>query len=160
MSCPCGSGIEYSACCEPLIKGIKAASSAEALMRSRYVAYVKGEIDYIMESTHPEHRHDLDKDEIANWSSNSTWLGLDIIETHQGVADDTEGQVEFVATYEFDGTEQNHHELSSFSKVDGKWYFVDGKVRGGTLVRTGPKVGRNEPCPCGSGKKFKKCCGR
>jgi preprotein translocase subunit SecA len=27
-------------------------------------------------------------------------------------------------------------------------------------VRTGPKVGRNDPCPCGSGKKFKQCCGR
>jgi len=27
-------------------------------------------------------------------------------------------------------------------------------------VRTGPKVGRNDPCPCGSGKKFKHCCGR
>ena len=27
-------------------------------------------------------------------------------------------------------------------------------------VRTGPKVGRNDPCPCGSGKKYKKCCGR
>jgi preprotein translocase subunit SecA len=27
-------------------------------------------------------------------------------------------------------------------------------------VRTGPKVGRNDPCPCGSGKKYKQCCGK
>jgi preprotein translocase subunit SecA len=29
-----------------------------------------------------------------------------------------------------------------------------------TIVRNQPKVGRNDPCPCGSGKKYKKCCGR
>jgi Flp pilus assembly protein TadD len=29
-----------------------------------------------------------------------------------------------------------------------------------TVRRTGPKIGRNDPCPCGSGKKYKKCCGR
>ena len=29
----------------------------------------------------------------------------------------------------------------------------------GTIVK-GPKVGRNDPCPCGSGKKYKKCCGK
>jgi tetratricopeptide (TPR) repeat protein len=32
-------------------------------------------------------------------------------------------------------------------------------VSPGTMVRRGPKVGRNDPCPCGSGKKFKRCCG-
>jgi uncharacterized protein YecA (UPF0149 family) len=29
----------------------------------------------------------------------------------------------------------------------------------GTIVRHDPHVGRNDPCPCGSGRKFKKCCG-
>ena len=29
-----------------------------------------------------------------------------------------------------------------------------------TIIRQQPKVGRNDPCPCGSGKKYKKCCGR
>jgi preprotein translocase subunit SecA len=28
------------------------------------------------------------------------------------------------------------------------------------IVNVSPKIGRNEPCPCGSGKKYKKCCGR
>lgn len=43
-------------------------------------------------------------------------------------------------------------------------YFLDRRAdylpEGGTFVRRGGKVGRNNPCPCGSGKKFKQCCGR
>ena len=35
---------------------------------------------------------------------------------------------------------------------------ADGSVRGETMQRTMAKVGRNDPCPCGSGKKYKKCC--
>ena len=35
-----------------------------------------------------------------------------------------------------------------------------GAVRPVQVVRTAPKVGRNDPCPCGSGKKYKNCCGR
>ncbi|MDR0490672.1 MAG: DnaJ domain-containing protein [Oscillospiraceae bacterium] len=36
---------------------------------------------------------------------------------------------------------------------------VEPSVQSGTYRREGPKVGRNDPCPCGSGKKYKKCCG-
>ena len=34
----------------------------------------------------------------------------------------------------------------------------DGTVRGETVRHTVAAVGRNDPCPCGSGRKFKKCC--
>ncbi|MES9980019.1 MAG: YchJ family metal-binding protein, partial [Candidatus Thiodiazotropha sp. 6PLUC5] len=90
----------------------------------------------------------------------SEWLKLEVVETDKGTADDEEGSVEFIATYKERGTIRPHHEISHFTRVDGKWYFVDGElVSPKTEVRKQPKVGRNEPCPCGSGKKFKKCCG-
>ena len=53
-----------------------------------------------------------------------------------------------------------HHELAEFRKSGDTWYFFDGKMVGpGQFTRETPKVGRNDPCPCGSGRKFKKCCG-
>jgi SEC-C motif domain protein len=65
-----------------------------------------------------------------------------------------------VAQFKIDGVLQKHHEKASFKKEeDGKWYFEDGKVQVQPYERTGEKVGRNDPCHCGSGKKFKKCCG-
>ena len=37
-------------------------------------------------------------------------------------------------------------------------FRTDGTMKGETVRKTLPKVGRNDPCPCGSGKKYKKCC--
>ena len=69
--------------------------------------------------------------------------------------------MEFTATYKERGLVKPHHEISRFSRVDGQWYYVDGElVKPATEQRQRPKVGRNEPCPCGSGRKYKKCCGR
>ncbi len=69
--------------------------------------------------------------------------------------------VEFIATFKEKGVTRRHHERSSFLREGDNWYFVDGDmVLPQTQVNEGPKVGRNEPCSCGSGKKFKKCCGR
>ena len=71
------------------------------------------------------------------------------------------GKVEFRATYRRDGERMVHHEIAEFRKAGDIWYFTDGKLVGpGQYTRETPKVGRNEPCPCGSGKKYKKCCGR
>jgi SEC-C motif domain protein len=68
--------------------------------------------------------------------------------------------VEFVARYRMGGAEHAHHERATFQRHDGRWYFEDGDiVKARPVVREAPKVGRNEPCPCGSGKKFKKCHG-
>ena len=81
-----------------------------------------------------------------------------ILKTEKGQETDTEGTVEFIANYILEGKEQRHHELSEFRKDKDFWYFVDGKTIQSTVRRTEPKIGRNDPCPCGSGKKFKKCC--
>ncbi len=158
--CACGSGEDFSACCEPYLEGEKHASTAEVLMRSRYSAYVNEDIDYIKKTTHRSALSEFDEDSARAWSRNSDWLGLKILETEKGAAGDDEGTVEFVASYLQNGKEEHHHERAVFKREGEKWFFVDGKIVGREpFVRESPKVGRNDPCPCGSGKKYKKCCG-
>ncbi|HXV22182.1 MAG TPA: YchJ family protein [Desulfuromonadales bacterium] len=158
-SCPCGSGAEYAACCEPIITGKKAAETAEQLMRARYSAHVKVEIDFLFESTHPDHRQGYDHKGTRTWAENSEWHGLQILETVQGGPRDAEGEVEFIARFRDKDGLRSHHERGQFKRQDGCWLFTEG-----TMVKPQPlsasKVGRNDPCPCGSGSKFKKCCGK
>ena len=160
MKCPCGSGLNFEKCCKPYISGKKNAPTAEALMRSRYSAYVEHAIDYIVETCSSDEKERIDVQQTREWSEKSTWLGLKIISTEKGGTRDEEGVVEFEASYEANGLEENHHEIASFKKQNGRWYYTEGHVAPRTVIRTSPKVGRNEPCPCGSGKKYKQCCGR
>ena len=159
-SCPCLSGLTYAECCEPYITGLRNAPTAEALMRSRYAAYAVHAIDYIVETCTPDEKDRIDIKQTKTWSEKSEWLGLKILYTEKGGPNDTEGIVEFEALYERDGLRDNHHERAQFKKQDGRWLYEEGTVIPKTVIRTGPKVGRNEPCPCGSGKKYKHCCGR
>lgn len=163
--CPCCSGIDFAQCCGPVLSGEKVAASAEALMRARYTAYTRGDIDFVMNSTLPASRSDSDIAAMKEWADQAEWTGLEIVSTKAGGESDNRGDVEFIARYNLQGIAQLHHERSVFSKLDGQWYFQDGKV-----VASGPaekpmpvvnlnKIGRNDPCSCGSGKKFKKCCG-
>ena len=158
-TCPCGSKKDYQACCEPLLGGEKA-STAEQLMRSRYVAYTQAKLDYI-EATHDtDTRAELDMNIARDWATQSSWLGLDVIRTEGGGEDDDKGIVEFKAHYRVDGKRAQHHEVSEFVKKDGEWFYHDGKMpKVEQMTRNAPKVGRNDPCVCGSGKKYKKCCG-
>ncbi|MBC7713525.1 MAG: YchJ family protein [Rhizobacter sp.] len=156
--CPCGTGKNYSDCCEPIIKGTKKAPTAESLMRSRYTAFAVGALDHVEKSHHSSTRSELDMDSVKSWANNSEWLGLEIRETDKGTEKDTTGKVEFKCKFIFNGAEQTHHELSTFEKENGEWFFVDGVMRNNTVRRSEPKIGRNDPCSCGSGKKAKKCC--
>ena len=159
--CPCGSPRPFDDCCRPFLDGTRRPETAEQLMRSRYSAFTRVEMDYIRETTLPKRRADLDEAATRAWAEGSEWLGLEILAVDGGGPDDDSGTVEFQASYEQDGEEELHHERSTFLRQDGRWYFVEGKHAGpATFVREQPKVGRNDPCPCGSGKKFKKCCGR
>lgn len=158
-ACPCGTEKSYESCCAPYIKGDKTAPTAEALMRSRYSAYTKQAIDYV-EATHdPSSPDDFDKAAAKQWSENTEWLGLEIKKTEAGAPSDDTGVVEFVAKFKTNGKPLAHHEVSTFRKTDGKWYYVDGKTLKDPFVRSEPKLGRNDPCHCGSGKKLKKCHG-
>lgn len=171
MKCPCESGKDFSDCCEPVIKGEVQAQTAEQLMRARYTAYSQGQMTFIRSTLAPEARRDFNLAEAEKWSRQSEWHGLKILKTEAGGASDSKGVVEFVATYTAQGETIEHHEVAKFRRMDGKWFFVDGDShvhRGGEghhhhhveqVIREAPKVGRNDPCTCGSGKKFKKCCG-
>ena len=158
--CPCGSGKNYADCCEKVIHGTPA-ETPEALMRARYSAYVKGEIDFIIKSLHSSQRDNNDREEIRRWSQNSEWTGLEIIRTEKGGPDDDTGIVEFIARYRDRNIPMEHHEIAEFRREKGEWVFYDGElVPQAPYVRQEAKIGRNDPCPCGSGKKYKKCCGK
>ena len=158
--CPCGSGNEYMHCCRPYIQGAKNAPTAEALMRSRYSAYVTSEIDYVYQTTHPSQRSKFNHKESLEWSRKAEWKSLEIVRTESGSSEDNTGTVEFVAHYYEKGKPVRHHEIAEFINEDGHWYFMDGHApKPVQSIRQGPKIGRNDPCPCGSGRKFKKCCG-
>jgi len=161
VTCPCGTGREYSDCCEPIIRGKSPAPTAETLMRSRYSAYSKREIEYLSTSLHPKKRKAHDPENSREWAESSEWLQLEIVRTEDGGPDDSTGVVEFKAHYRTQETDVEHHEVAEFRREGDDWYFWDGKTIGPAPVkREEPKVGRNDPCPCGSGKKYKKCCGR
>lgn len=170
--CVCGSGLEYSKCCEPFLNGQARPDTAEKLMRSRYTAFTRADVKYLKETLAPESRKDFDAKSTETWAKDSRWKKLEIISTKKGMPEDSKGTVEFVATYEVNGEGIEHHEVSEFRKSkEGQWYFVDGEAHTHkegqghhhhhqeTVVRAEPKIGRNDPCHCGSGKKFKKCHG-
>jgi SEC-C motif-containing protein len=160
-ACPCNSGLSYSECCEPLIKGTVRAPGPEALMRARYSAFAHQEMPYLLETLHPGQRNDYDEEGAAKWARESDWTGLEILNVTGDPATENAGSVEFRATYKRNNQKLEHHELAEFRKTNDIWYFFDGKmVTPGQYRREAPKVGRNDPCPCGSGKKFKKCCDR
>ncbi|MBF0433207.1 MAG: YchJ family protein [Fibrobacteria bacterium] len=159
--CPCGTGKAYADCCEPIITGTIIAETAEAMMRSRYSAYVKGEIQHIINTIHSSKKTDYDEKGIRKWSEGSVWVSLEIVNCQEGTSSDDSGTVEFIAHYRSKGLMQKHHELATFKKEGEKWTFFEGEgVSPEQYKRPEPKTGRNEPCPCGSSKKFKKCCGK
>ncbi|MCC7139615.1 MAG: SEC-C domain-containing protein [Planctomycetes bacterium] len=161
-ACPCGSGKDLDACCGPVLAGAPA-PTAEALMRSRYTAYTKGAVDHILSTYTPKAAASVDRASTEKWSKESTWLGLSIVATDRGGPEDDEGTVEFIARFREGpaGQEQAHHEKARFVRGgrDRRWLYADGKMVGPPPARREDRPGRNDPCHCGSGKKFKKCHG-
>ncbi|NEP15746.1 MAG: YchJ family protein [Leptolyngbya sp. SIO4C1] len=148
--CPCGSATPYSVCCEPYLSGQAAAPTAEALMRSRYTAFCKGNLDYLVATHHPDRRQVDERLSLHQTLNETSWVSLTVISTQKGQPQDTTGQVEFMAVYRAPELGQLH-ERSRFVKANGRWFYFDGK----RLPPLLPK--RNQPCWCGSGKKFKQC---
>lgn len=118
--CYCGLEKIFQDCCEPIIKGIQKAPTAESLMRSRYSAYATHQADYLLESTHISERKYYSRSEILLWATSNKWLQLEILKS-------TETIVEFKA-YFLDSKlqKQIHHELSTFKLENGSWFYVDG----------------------------------
>lgn len=145
-------------CCLPIIEGKKLATTAEELLRARYTAFTLHNIDFILNTHHSKTVHEVKRTEIEEWSKNSEWLGLKILEQLEGKSSDQKGTIVFQAEYKVKGKEQEHFEKSFFEKENGQWKFLDAHgLHQGPYVRTEPKLGRNDPCHCGSGKKLKKC---
>ncbi|MHA6633189.1 YchJ family protein [Citrobacter farmeri] len=147
--CPCGSAVEYSLCCHRYLSGEQVAPDPSHLMRSRYCAFVMKDADYLIRTWHPACHAASFRDEIDAGFASTEWLGLTVFEHTVSEADDT-GYVSFVARFREHEKSGAIIERSRFLKENGQWYYIDG---------TRPQFGRNDPCPCGSGKKFKKCCG-
>ncbi|MDT8338068.1 MAG: YchJ family protein [Sulfurimonas sp.] len=144
MECYCGSKKEFNGCCEPFLKGNSKPLTPEELMRSRYSAYVLGNVEYIINTTAKENRHSEDAALIEEFSKAVSWLKLDVLQAKESV-------VEFKAYYRDSEGIKVQHEKSNFVYEDDMWLYKDGK-------HFNSKIERNEPCPCGSGKKYKKCC--
>jgi SEC-C motif domain protein len=158
MLCPCCSQIDYKNCCEPIINGEKA-KTAEKLMRARYTAYTQVNMDFVKKTHDPATIKKTNMDENKAWAEQTQWQNLTILNTEKGLENDDWGIIEFKADYTANGESGTHHEISEFNKKKGAWYFTKAKTpESQQIINTEPKIGRNDPCPCGSGKKFKKCC--
>jgi SEC-C motif-containing protein len=159
--CPCGSGRPPSDCCAPYLEGKSSPPTAEALMRARYCAYVAANVDFIERTQAKDTREAFDREATTRWAKDSEWKGLEIVSVEDGGERDTTGVVRFVAQFIQQGKSFRHEEIAEFRKDGGAWLFVEGKLpKGEPYVKTGPELGRNDPCHCGSGKKYKKCHGR
>ncbi|WP_266100646.1 YchJ family protein [Marinobacter sp. F3R08] len=144
QNCPCGHGKTYAECCQPLHHG-QPASSPEALMRSRYAAFVLGLADYLRATW-----HDSTRPETLSLEDSPDWTLLQILNSDQ--TGDT-GSVHFRAIYRVGSGWGFLEENSRFVREQGRWYYLQGETSEGQL-----KPGRNDPCPCGSGRKYKACC--
>ena len=146
--CFCRSGKEYKYCCAPFHLHTAVPETAEQLMRSRYTAYVLKNIPYIVATTVPSQQTLLETHLLQEWADNTTWLGLEILKTENLTKN--QSAVEFKAIFQGEEGELAHEERSIFVKIENRWYFVDPTVSLPTM---------KQPCVCGSGKKFKHCCG-
>jgi len=160
--CPCGIENPYEVCCGALIEGNAIAQTPEQLMRSRYSAYTKADMKYIERTMSGQAAKGFDAKKGERWARSVTWRGLRIVKASP-VEQGNRGTVEFIAYYEEHGRLQQMHEISVFRKKDGGWQYIDSLPNEtnpalSPAANTAPKVGRNDACPCGSGKKYKKCC--
>ena len=147
-ACPCQSNKSYGDCCGRFHTHAQFPETAEQLMRSRYTAYVLKNVPYIVDTTVPSQQALLNVQAIQAWAEETQWRGLQILNTESLTK--TQSAVEFNAVFQGEEGEQSHHERSIFVKIDERWYFVDPTV---------PLPTMKQPCVCGSGKKFKHCCG-
>ncbi|MGB7086983.1 MAG: YchJ family metal-binding protein [Phormidesmis sp.] len=160
--CPCKSGQFFSACCEPYLHREAAAPTAEALMRSRYSAFCKGNIDYLIATHHPDYRDANARGSLRQSANHTQWMNLLIVRTQKGRTTDKTGTVEFVAAYRPKpllaiGQPQpaaQLHERSQFVREAQQWYYTAGD-------RLPPyRPDRNQMCWCGSAQPFKQCHGK
>jgi SEC-C motif-containing protein len=154
--CPCQSGKAFSDCCAPFLDGVRLPVTTEQLMRSRFCAYRLGRWDYVLYSWHPDHRPALSVEQLAAEQADGGWERLQVLEARGGAGDE-QGEVRFCAWYRDQQGLHAHHESSRFVHWESRWVYTEGDLLPPPRAE---KVKPNTPCPCGSGLKYKKCCGR
>ena len=127
MTCPCGKGETFETCCGPFLQGRAKPKTAEELMRSRYTAFTRGDVDYVMKTHDPDTVHQVDRRSTEEWAEQSEWLGFELLDSRAGGPEDFQGTIEFVARYRIKGVNLEHRELATFRRQDDVWYFVDGE---------------------------------
>lgn len=145
-TCPCSSGKPYADCCAPYLSGQALPKLPETLMRSRYTAFCKGNVDYLIATRHPTKRQMDEREALMDTITHTEWLSLRVLNVSANL-------VEFVAFHRSQNQIGQLHEKSEFLLQNGRWYYLDGA----TLPAI--KLERNDLCWCGSGKKLKKCHG-
>jgi SEC-C motif-containing protein len=124
--CPCGRAdakgrvLAFAQCCGPWLEGAPA-PDAQALMRSRYAAFVREDAAYLLVTWHPGTRP-----ATVEFEPGVKWLGLEV-RMHR-VLDAAHAEVEFVARSRVAGRGQRLHERSRFVREDGRWFYVDGEL--------------------------------
>lgn len=144
--CLCCSGKLYEDCCEKLHLKKVTPNTPEALMRSRYVAFACGDVNYLLETSSSKLASQLTRDDLKETCELFSFIRLDVIEAK-------ENKVEFSALMLLKNELHGLHEVSSFIKENCSWKYDSGIMIPTEVV----KLTRNDTCPCGSGKKFKKC---
>ncbi len=123
-NCSCGNAKPYLQCCGLYISGKAVAPTPEALMRSRYSAYTRGNMNYIARTMKGAALEEFDLDSAAAWAQSVRWLKLEVLRSQQS---DTQGFVEFIAHFVLRGTKDTLHEVSEFKLFGQEWFYVDGR---------------------------------
>jgi SEC-C motif-containing protein len=153
--CPCGSGQTFAQCCDPILTQQRPAASAEELMRSRFTAHVAHDYAHLHRSYLKSSREPYVPEEDAGGRN---WTRL-VIHSHEPGARPDTAFVDFTAYYREGDAEHSFPEKAEFQRIDGAWFYTRPVRQGPAPIKSAQaKVGRNDPCPCGSGKKYKQCC--
>jgi SEC-C motif domain protein len=156
--CPCGSGRFFDDCCEPLLAGRRRPATAEELMRSRFTAHVARDDAYLHRTHQPTAKLPFKAPAGAADTEPLKWSRLKVHAHELGTQPDT-AFVDFSAYFVEEDGEHVIQEKSEFHRVDGQWLYSRAVRMGPAPIKSAlPKIGRNDPCPCGSGKKYKQCC--
>lgn len=148
-NCPCGKPQPYITCCGLYIEEGQYPQTPEQLMRSRYTAFTQGNSDYIKSTMCGELLKQHDPESFKQWTLSVQWDRLEVIAASPIYESTSIAFVQFIAHYYEHNKAQKIAELSEFKKIEGRWYYTNTA-----------KLGRNDPCFCGSEKKYKKCCAK
>ncbi len=154
-ACPCGSGQTFGACCEPVLSGQRQPATAEELMRARFTAHVVHDFKFLhrtFRGTASQPYTEVAADPAMVWTKL-------VVHRHEVMPQPDIAHVDFSAYGTENKVEMVLHEKAEFVRQNGAWIYTRALREGPAPFKaSAPKPGRNDPCPCGSGKKYKQCC--